>query len=179
MDSNYAQIHQKLTYNSPDDFSRDREQLGEAPGDPYAVAEDHYTKIAMKQWKGCPSKVAKEYFSVTNIKRIQKEIRREIYNRYYTKFILTEDQNVHDLLQAMIIVYEQNGRNLPHKIVRQVKVLNKQIVQYVSPDIKTNIEQHYGYLNDIKNPITPISAPLNVNHIGRRQLSGTAQHYNI
>jgi len=182
MDCNYAPVNQTLTYSSPDDYgqyARDRDQLGDAPGDPYAVAEDYYAKLAMRQWKVCPSKVAKEYFSVTNIKRIQKGIRREIYNRSYKKFRLSEDQNVLDLLQAMIVVYDQNGKDLPYQVVRQVKVLNDQTIQYVAPDIKTNIEQHYGYLDDIKNPVDPLPQPINVNHAGRTQLRGTAQLYDI
>lgn len=176
---NYAPVNQTLSYNSPDDYSRDRDQLGDAPGDPYAVPEDYYTKLALRQWKICPSQVAKEYFSVTNIKRIQKGIRREIYNRSYKKFRLTEDQDVLDLLQAMIVVYDQNTKDLPYQVVRQVKVLNNITIQYVAPDIKTNIEQHYGYLDDIKNPVDPIPLPLNVNHAGRNQLRSVAQIYDI
>jgi len=175
---NYAPVNQTLRYDSPD-YSRDRDELGDAPGDPYAVPEDYYTKLALRQWKVCPSKVAYEFFSVTNIKRIQRNIRREIYNRSYKKFRLLEDQNVLDLLQAMIVVYDQYGKDLPFEVVRQVKVLNNQLVQYVAPDIMTMLKQHYGYLDDIKNPINPLPEPLNVNHAGRTQLPSIAQLYGI
>lgn len=74
MDDIYAPVNQTLTYNSPDNFSYsiDRDQLGDAPSDPYSVADDYYTRLALRQWKICPSKVAKVYFSVKNIKRLQK-----------------------------------------------------------------------------------------------------------
>jgi hypothetical protein len=179
MDDLYAPVNQQLTYGSSEDYSKDRDQLGDAPGDPYDVPEDYYVKLAMRQSKSCGSKVAREYFSVSNIKRIQKGIRREIYNRTYKKFRLTEDQNVLDLLQAMLVVYNEYGKDLPDHIVRQVKTLNEQTIQYVVPDIKTAIEQHYGYLDDIKNPINPLPQPLNVNHAGRSQLRSTAQLYDI
>jgi len=42
-----------------------------------------------------------------------------------------------------------------------------------------NLKQHYGYLDDIKNPISPLPQPINVNHAGRVQLQGTAQHYGL
>lgn len=172
----YAPVNRTLHYDTPDIYSKDQDDV---PGDPYDVAEDYYTKLALRQWKVCPSKVAKEYFSVSNIKRIQKKIRREIYNRSYGKFKLSEDQNVLDLLQSMIVVYEQYGKDLPHNTVRQVKVLNDQVTQYIAPDMMTNLKQYYGYLDDIKNPINPLPQPLNVNHAGRTQLPSVAQLYGI
>jgi hypothetical protein len=177
---NYAPIQNNLTYDEGNRYNRDQDNLGaDMPENQYNVPEDHYTKVALRQWKVCPSKVAKEYFSVTNIKRIQKGIRREIYNRSYKKFRLLEDQNVLDLIQAMIVVYHQYGKDLPYETIRQVKILNKQTVEYVAPDIMTNLKQQYGYLDDIKNPISPIPLPINVNHAGRIFLPGTAQALGI
>jgi hypothetical protein len=180
--TDYAPVNRTLTYNEtnePGRYSMDRENLGDAPGDPYAVEEDYYTKLALRQWKICPSEVAALYFSVKNIKRIQKLIRREIYNRSYGKFRLNEDQNVLDLLVAMVIVFEWYGKSLPTQVVRQVKVLNAETVQYVAPDMMTNFVQHYGYLYDIKNPVNPIPPPINVNNAGRLQLPSVAQLYGI
>ncbi|VBB18080.1 hypothetical protein YASMINEVIRUS_543 [Yasminevirus sp. GU-2018] len=174
---NYAPVNRTLSYGGPDIYSR--EDMEDAPGDPYAVEEDYYTKLALRQWKVCPSKVAKEYFSVTNIRRIQKQIKREVYNRSYKKFKLSEDQNVLDLLQSMIVVYEQYGKDLPSRVVSQVKMLNEQTVQYIVPDMMTNLKQHYGYLDDIKNPINPLPQPINVNHAGRTQLPSIAQLYGL
>lgn len=175
----YAPINQTLTYNESDRYSRDRDMLGDAPSDPYAVDEDYYLNLAIKRWKMCPTKVAREYFSVTNIKRIQRDIRREIHNRSYGKFRLVEDQNVLDLVIVMVVVYDQYSKNLPTQIIRQVKRLNDHTVQYIAPDMMTNLKQHYSYLSDIKNPINPLPEPINVNHAGRLQLQGFAQHYGL
>lgn len=173
----YSPVNRSLTYDEP--FVLGRDDNNDLPSDPYDVPENHYTKIALRQWKVCPSEVAKEYFSVTNIKRIQKKIRREIYNRSYGKFRLSEDQNVLDLLQAMIVVYDLYGKNLPTHVIRQVKMLNEHTVQYIAPDMMTELKQYYGYLDDIKNPINPLPLPINVNHAGRLQLQGVAQVYGI
>lgn len=180
--TDYAPLNRTLTYNEgnePGRFSLDREELGDAPSDPYAVEEDYYTKLALRQWKVCPSEVSSLFFSVTNIKRLQKMIRREIYNRSFGKFRLKEDQNILDLLIAMIVVYDQYGKDLATQVVRQVKRLNAELVQYVAPDMMTNFKQHYGYLWDIKNPISPLPDAINVNNAGRLQLPGTAQIYGI
>lgn len=172
---NYAQVSRKLTYDDPDHELT----LDGISDDPYNVDESYYVTLIMKEWQSCPSDVAKEYFSVTNIKRIQKGIRREIYNRSHGKFRLLEDQNVSDLLSVMRAVYDQYGANLPYKIIRQVKYLNEQTIQYIAPDMMTNLKQHYGYLDDIKNPINPLPQPINVNNAGRLQLASVAQLYGI
>lgn len=174
---NYAPLNRTLSYGNLDTYNLDRDAIGDAPSDPYAVNENYYTKLAMRQWKVCPSDVAKLFFSVTNIKRIQKQIKREIYERSYKKFKLSEDQNVLDLLLSMIVVYGQYGKDLPTSVTRQVKLLNIQTVQYVAPDMITNLKQHYGYLDDIKNPINPLPQPLNVNNAGRRNLPGATMIY--
>jgi hypothetical protein len=159
--------------------NNNRDDLGDALSDPYSVAENYYTKLALRQWKICPSDVGKVFFSVTNIKRVQKQLKREIYDRSYGKFKLLEDQNVLDLLQSMIVVYGQYGKDIPSSVIRQVKLLNKQTVEYIAPDMITNLKQHYGYLNDIKNPINPLPLPLNVNNAGRLQIPSIAQLYGL
>ena len=171
----YAPVTNKLSYDEPSKF---RDTI-DVPSDPYAVDEFYYAKLIMKEWQACPTKVGKTYFSVTNIKRIQKKIRREIYNRSFGKFKLDDDQDVLDLLTCMRAVYKMYAKDLPMHVVRQVKVLNEQTVQYVAPDIMTNLKQHYGYLEDIKNPINPLPDPINVNQAGRDQLPSVAQLWGI
>jgi hypothetical protein len=188
MDDNYSPINRSLSFNNGGDYSNNYDNdygnvkqvaLDGVPNDPYGVDEYYYVEYVMQEWQACPSDVAKEYFSVTNIKRIQKGIQREIYNRSYGKFRLLEDQNVLDLLTVMRTVYDQYGKDLPKKIVRQVKLLNAHTIEYVAPDMITNLKQHYGYLDDIKNPPTPLPQPINVNNAGRNQLRGVAQIWGI
>src|SRR5580704_5660792 len=105
----YSPINQTLNYNDNLDDAVNggyNEEDMEIPNDPYGVEDDYYAKYVMKEWQACPSKVADEYFSVKNIKRIQKGIRREIWNRSYGKFKLSEDQNVLDLLHPMRAIYK-------------------------------------------------------------------------
>jgi hypothetical protein len=174
-DFSYAPVNRSLTYKDPG-YS----QLDDGiPNDPYGVEEDYYAKLIMKEWQACPSEVASMYFSITNIKRLQKQIRREIYNRSYGKFRLSEDQSLLDLLHPMRAVYKLYSKDLPTKTTHQVKILNKETVQYIAPDMMTNLKQHYGYLDDIKNPINPIQDPINVNHAGRNTLPSVAQLYGI
>lgn len=168
----YAPIKQTLTF----------QDSGYIIDDPYAASnyyENGYATLIAQEKQLCPSNVMKLYFSEENIKRIQKKIRREIYDRSYGKFKLEEDQDVLDLITAMRAVHELYAKDLPSKITRQVKILNEHTVQYVVPDMMTNLKQYYGYLDDIKNPINPIMLPLNVNNAGRRQIPSSAQLYGL
>lgn len=110
------------------------------------------------------------YFSDENMKRTQKQIKKEVYRLTNGTFKLDADQDEQDLLLAMRYIFIEHSRNLPTHIVRQVKILNRQLLDYIIPDIITNIKQHYDYLKDISNPIRPLDQPLNVNNKGRRTL---------
>lgn len=116
------------------------------------------------------SLLGKEFFSDKNIKRMQKKIKNEIMIRTDYKFKLDVDQDKQDLLLAMTAVYKLYARHLPGQIVRQVKQLNSYVVDYVVPDMITNIKQYYGYIKDINEPLKPITRPLNVNNAGRNSL---------
>lgn len=183
MEDNYAPISQTLPYetqqndmNNEDIYNR---AMDSVPSNPYNVPNDHYVKLAMRQWKTCPSKVADEFFSVENIKRLQKKIKKEIYVRSYGKFKLTEDQRVLDLLVSMIKIYIDYGKDLDFKVISQVKMLNAQAIEYIVPDMIINIKQHYGYLDDITNPVNTLPDPINVNRSGRRLIPSVAQLYGI
>ena len=114
--------------------------------------------------------VGKVFFSSSNIKRLQRMIRDEIARRTNNKLQLEEDQDVDDLLIAMRAVYQMHGKYIMSNIVHQVKLLNARLVDYVVPDMITEIKQYYGYLKDVNEPIKPIDRPMNVSNAGRRTL---------
>lgn len=116
------------------------------------------------------SPLSELYFSKENVSRIQRQIKKEIYKRTNGKYQLTVDQNEQDLLVAMRAVYLENTKSLPNHIVRQVKELNKHTINYIVPDMITNIKSQAGYLRDIDAPIVPPDRPLNVSHAGRKTL---------
>jgi hypothetical protein len=177
-DISYSPLSRTVNYTDPryDKFDTVSE-------DPYGSDKIHkhgYATLVAKEYGTCdPPKVMKLYFSNKNIKRIQEKLKSEVYSRSYKKFMLDEDQDVLDLVTSMRAVYRMYAKSLPVAIVRQVKVLNEQTVQYVAPGIMENLKQHYDYLRDIKNPIRPLPDPINVNQAGRGQLRGVAHVLNI
>lgn len=116
------------------------------------------------------SDLMKEFFSESNMKRLQKTIKTEVYKRSDGRFRISVDQDKQDLILAMEGIYAEHGRNLPTGIVRQTKFLNKKLIGDIIPGILTAIKQYYGYMKDISTPIQPIPRPMNVNNAGRQEL---------
>lgn len=112
------------------------------------------------------------FFSPENMRRVQKMLRRAVYIKTNGKYKLEVDQAEADLLISMrAVLFDMNGaRFLPFKIKRQVKELNKKTVNYILPDMISEMKQAYAYLKEINEPIKPIMRPLNVNNAGRRTL---------
>lgn len=119
------------------------------------------------------------FYSPDNIKRIQKMIKEEVTKRTFGKFKLMADQREEDVLVVMRGVYLGNTKFLPNQIVRQVKLLNKLVIDFVVPDIITNIKQAYSYIEDINKPLEPIMRPLNVNNAGRKLLPSLTTVWNF
>lgn len=128
-----------------------------------------YIETASKDL-GSDSEVSRIFFSDRNIKRIQKMIKTAVLEKSDGKFRLDADQDEKDLIAAMSAVYRLKARYMNCYPVRQVKKLNTHTVNYVLPDIITNIKQYYGYLHEINTPLQPIDRPVNVNNAGRRSL---------
>ena len=103
------------------------------------------------------------FFSKSNVKRLQKRIKKEVFRLSKGKIVLDAEQDESDLLIAMRAVYLEEGKNLPTKVVRQVKLLNNRVMDYIMPDLMSNIKLEYGYLRDINEPLKPINRPIQVN----------------
>ncbi len=116
------------------------------------------------------NEITKLFFSNENMMRIQKKIKEDIYIKTKGQYTSDEDQDESDLMIAMRAVYLDKCKNLPGQVIRQVKILNKQTVDYVIPDMISNIKQYYGYIKDINKPLEPMMRPMNVNNAGRRLL---------
>lgn len=142
---------------------------------PFLFLQEHrknYKNMAPTALKGLQanSELSKTFFSDVNMKRLQKMIRKEIFEKTHGKYRLDVDQDERDLLITMRAVYLEFGRYLPGQKVRQIKRMNKKVIDAVVPSMITEIKQYYGYLDEINNPIKPIMRPVNVSSAGRRTL---------
>lgn len=110
------------------------------------------------------------FFSDENLHRIQKKIKEEVFKRSNGQYQLDEDQDESDLTIVMRAIYLDKCKNLPGETVRQVKLLNHQTVEYIVPDLISNIKQYFGYIKDINQPLKPMLRPMSVSNAGRKLL---------
>lgn len=126
----------------------------------YKISDDNPEKIKFKQI----------FFSKQNVKRIQKKIKKAVFNETKGKFRLDADQDENEIFLVMKLIYSDNARYIPGQMIRQIKKLNKKVVSHVLPPMITEIKSEYGYLQEINGPLIPIPRPMNVNNAGRRTL---------
>lgn len=142
---------------------------------PFLFLQEHrknYNNMAPGAIKGIQSEseLSKLFFSDENFRRIQKMIRKEVYDRTKGEFRLDVDQDQKDMFIVMRGIYLENARFLPNQVVRQVKRLNEKVVSEVTPGILTSIRQDYGYLKEINKPRSLLPRELSTNNAGRRSL---------
>jgi len=139
----------------------------------------NYAALATKGIFDCDNEteVGHVFFSKENMRRLHKAIKEEVTVRTNNNFSLDVEQDESSLLIAMRAIFLQYGRFLPYNIVRQVKRLNRQVVNNIVPDMVTLIKQSYGYEKEINKPLQPIPRPLNVNNRGRKTLPALSTYF--
>ena len=116
--------------------------------------------------------VTELFFSQENMNRIQKLIKQDVKLRTNGQYRLEVDQDEADLLIGMRAVFFDmyGARFLPFKIKHQVKELNRKVVNYLVPNMVSEMKQEYGYIKEINKPLEPIDRPINVSSAGRLNL---------
>ncbi len=162
----YNSNYESIAYKK---FEPDFQNNIKKPSDFAPLAMRHITT------KGADSnevydELSKIFYSMQNINRIQKMIKKAVFERTKGQYRLDDDQDESDLIVTMRAVFLEHARFLPFKLVHQVKELNRRTVEFLVPDMITEIKQHYAYIKEINEPIKPIARPMNVNNAGRRTL---------
>lgn len=151
---------------------------------PFLFNQDHhknYKNMAETAIKGiqCQGDLSKTFFSDQNIRRLQKQIKNEIFERTNGEFRLDVDQEHRDIYIVMRAVYLEYAKFLPNQVVRQVKQLNRKVVSEIVPGMITEMKQEYGYIKEINKPLSPIDRPLNMGNAGRKQLSSITTTFGV
>jgi len=120
-------------------------------------------------------KINNLYFSKDNTRRLQNLIKREIFIRTNKKFKLDADQDEKELFLSMRAIFIEHAILNSPTPVREVKRLNKLLVDSTVPGMLTHILQYYGYLKDINQPRELLNRPINVNNAGRQTLPSVTQ----
>jgi len=124
------------------------------------------------------SEVEGIFFSKNNILRIQKLIKKRFFEKTKGEYKLDVDQDELKLNMVMMRVYSDHARDLPTHIKTQVKELNEILIEYILPDMITEVIQYQGYMKDINEPIKPMMRPMHASSAGTRTY-GIASVYNM
>lgn len=108
---------------------------------------NQFIKNTIRQDEDHITDLAKYFFSDVNIDLINKQLVLKVYKKTNKKYMIPF-QNKDNMLIVMRYVWIQYSRNLDFKIKEQIKELNCKVVKEIYPNIITNIEQYYNYLND-------------------------------
>jgi len=151
---------------------------------PFLLTQDHnknFNNMANDALKGihCKSKLSNLFFSDKNIQRIQKMIKKKVFEDTKGKFRLDVDQEYKDVYIVMRAIFLEHARNLPSQEIRQCKRLNEKVINEIVPPMLTEIKQYYGYMREINKPLTPIPREINVNNAGRKTLPSISTLWSV
>ena len=109
------------------------------------------------------------FFSDENQRILQNELRYRVWLKTEKKYII-HDQSPAELQIIMRSTYFQYGLNLPYKIKEQVAELNERVLEYVVPNVYSNLLQYIGYKNDVSKLPVPLPQPVQVGMKGYKTL---------
>ncbi|AYV77225.1 MAG: hypothetical protein Barrevirus20_3 [Barrevirus sp.] len=150
---------------------------------PFLFLQDHennYGVIAERELDGLKgdSELSRLFFSKENIRRIQKAIKKAVYQKSNGEYKLDSDQDENDVIIVMQKVYAERAKVLPGQNVRQVKRLNEYVVDEVIDEILSSIKMNYKYLKEINEPLQPLPRPMNMSH-KKRSLKSVMTSFGI
>jgi len=109
------------------------------------------------------------FFSQENINRIQTQLRVMMKDRYGYRISRQDDT---ELVLIMRGIYNMNDSVVvpSHTLRDQVEYLNARVLEYVIPQLRTNIRHYLGYLRDTTRPYQLLDRPRNTSQRGEHTL---------
>jgi hypothetical protein len=122
-------------------------------------------QVAFNQEEALKGQFAKNpladlYFSQTNINALQDGIRYKIYQATEGRHVIGR-QSEQDLRVIMRSIYLQYAKHLSCDFVAQVRELNAKVLEWVVPEVLSNLRQYEIYKRDVSTlPVPMERAPL-------------------
>ena len=112
------------------------------------------------------------FFSEKNMDNIQDMIRYRVYISSGGEYKIGKQSNV-ELTIIMRSIFLMHSKNLPDHINEQINELNTKVVDYILPNIISEIKQWMHYTADLEHLPMPLEHPRNLSNKGTRTLSST------
>lgn len=111
-----------------------------------SVRNDTFTSEAT-YGQVAPNDVSQLFFSENNIDALQSGIRYRVYVETNGQYVIGR-QSDQELKIVMRSMFYQHSKNLHTDIVSQVKALNAKVLEWVIPEVLSNIKQHEVFKRD-------------------------------
>ena len=110
------------------------------------------------------------FFSEKNMENLQDMLRYRVYVASGGDFKISKQSNI-ELVIIMRAIYLQYSKNLSYMISEQIEELNTHVIDYILPNIMSEIRQWIYYSKDIEHLPVPLELPKNLSNKGSRVLS--------
>ena len=114
------------------------------------------------------SEISRTFFSGVNLERIQRAVRKEVFEKSQPKGYIIDNQSVDELKMIMRAIYLTYCRNQPFNIAGQVEELNRRVIAWSVPHVLSAVDHYMYYLDDISHLPVPESRSVNVSRAGTR-----------
>lgn len=115
--------------------------------------ENSFVQQALLSLNTQSNPVLTQFFSDSNILRIQKELKQQV--RRHTNQTISE-QSCNEIYTVMKYMYVNHGKVYMKKNDREVLRLNDSVLQELVPMVSSNVLQYLQYIKDINNLPVPM-----------------------
>lgn len=109
--------------------------------------------------------VSKLYFSEQNIEALHQGIRYRVYVETDGKYTIGR-QSDQELKIVMRSIYIQHGKNINSDCVGEVRILNGKVLDWVVPEVLSNLLQYSTYRKDVSTLPVPLERSPNMSSRG-------------
>jgi len=116
-----------------------------------------------------PNPISNLFFCPTNVNALQDGIRYKVWKETDQRYVIGR-QSDQELKVVMRSIYFQYARHLPSDVVGQVRDLNAKVLEWVVPEVLSNLRQHERYREDASKMPVPLAHPPLMTQKGTRVL---------
>lgn len=116
------------------------------------------------------------FFSKANMQCLQNMLRYRVFTASGGEYKIGEQDN-NSLLIIQRAIFLLHSKNLPDRIPEQIRELNRHVVEYILPQILSEIKQWIFYSSDIERLPMPLEHPKNLSSAGTRTLKSVTSTF--
>jgi hypothetical protein len=146
---------------------------------PFLLFESNYSdyyNMSQESLRGIQIEtvLSKVFFHPKNVEIVQKMIISEVFYRSNGAYLIERQQDA-DLQVIMRSMFIQHARHVPDNIPEQIQELNNLVVDDIVPNVLSEINAYFGYLERSFAPRQILDRPENVSNAGMKTLPSVSR----